>query len=209
MQMVDEAALFWPSQKALLVADLHLEKGSAFAKVGQMLPPYDSIATLERLDAIAERYDVEHIYCLGDNFHDDDGPARLGSGNRQILERLSTRFDWHWVVGNHDAALAENICGSVNEEIILEGICLRHEAQIGYIAPEISGHYHPKFRMRVKGRSVSRCAVLQIGKKLILPAYGSYTGGMDMADIVAIVDPGGYAVARVHTQQRCVSMAVA
>jgi uncharacterized protein len=209
MQMVDEATLLWPSQRALLVADLHLEKGSAFAKVGQMLPPYDSIATLVRLGEIVERHDVSSIYCLGDNFHDDDGPGRLGGAEWELLEQISARYDWHWIIGNHDAALADKICGSVHVEMIVQGICLRHETQPGYMAPEISGHYHPKFRVSVKGRSVSRRAMLQIGNRLILPAFGSFAGGMDVAEIAAIVVPDGDAIARIHTQDRCVSMVVA
>ncbi len=206
--LVDEAALFWPEQQALLVADLHLEKGSAFAATGQFLPPYDSIATLERLADIAKRCDARAIYCLGDNFHDDGGPARLESSAQRALDVLTARHRWHWIVGNHDAALADNIGGRVHDELSVGGITLRHEAVPGFTGPEISGHFHPKLRMMLGGKLVTRRAVVQLRQRLVLPAFGAYTGGMDISEIARIVDVRADPVALVHTKKRCVSIAV-
>ena len=99
-----EGAVHWPAQRALLVADLHLEKASWFARLGQMLPPYDSMATLQALAQEIERREVQHLYCLGDSFHDRFGCERLPDAARALLVHLTSQLDWIWIVGNHDPA---------------------------------------------------------------------------------------------------------
>lgn len=176
-----DAALFWPSRRALLVADLHLEKASAFARHGQMLPPYDSFATLAALTAIVERLGVREVWCLGDSFHDSAGTDRLGTGERAMLDALMATTRWTWITGNHDAALPPDLGGEVRIEAEIDGILLRHEADPGEAQPEISGHFHPKYRVRLRGRHVSRRCFVASARKIILPAFGALTGGLDAA----------------------------
>lgn len=189
-------ALFWPSENALLVADLHLEKASWFAMTGQMLPPYDSIATLEALTRDIVRTGAKRLFCLGDSFHDSVGSDRLPPRARGLLEALTATLDWVWIVGNHDHGQIDGIGGRIVEEVDVGGIALRHEAVGGDPAPELSGHYHPKLRVRMKGRHVSRRCFVMSETKLILPAYGALTGGLDAhhPEIIAKVGPGGAAL---------------
>ena len=172
-------ALFWQSQQALLVADLHLEKASWFARLGQLLPPYDSHATLAALQDDVERTGARRIFCLGDSFHDRFGCERLPADSRGLLEGLTGRFDWTWIVGNHDPGFADHCGGTIVEEVELCGILLRHEAQPDEPRPEISGHFHPKLRLSINGRRISRRCFVASDTKLILPAYGALTGGLD------------------------------
>jgi DNA ligase-associated metallophosphoesterase len=180
--LAGEAALFWPAQRALLVADLHLEKASSYALGGQFLPPYDSRATLEELTALTQKFDIEAIYCLGDNFHDSDGETRLEGVAADMLFQLARNYDWRWIVGNHDPGIGARWGGCVHEEVEVAGIMLRHEAQLAFAGPEMSGHFHPKFRQQVRGRMVSRRCFVRSASKLILPAFGSLTGGLDAED---------------------------
>ena len=172
-------ALFWPQRQALLVADLHLEKASWFARLGQFLPPYDSHATLTDLSAEVERSGATRLYCLGDSFHDAFGCDRLPADARELLTELTSRLDWIWIVGNHDPGSSDHCGGRIEDEVEFGGIILRHEAVRGETQPEISGHYHPKLRLNLKGRRVSRRCFVLSATKLIMPAFGSLTGGLD------------------------------
>ena len=174
-----DGALFWPSQNALLVADLHLEKASWFARLGQFLPPYDSLATLTMLARDIDRSGATTLYCLGDSFHDRFGCDRLPDDARALLTSLTGRLDWVWITGNHDAGFADHCGGRIEEELTIDGVALRHEAVVGDPTPEISGHFHPKLRLHMKGRNVSRRCYVASTTKLILPAYGALTGGLD------------------------------
>ena len=174
-----DSALYWPAQNALLVADLHLEKASWYAKGGQMLPPYDSQATLERIAAILQETGADTVYCLGDNFHDSAGELRLEPAAARLLAAMTARTRWHWINGNHDAALEGRWGGRVMREMQVAGIVLRHEAEHSCALPEMSGHYHPKLRLRHRGRHVARRCYVASVSKLILPAFGALTGGLD------------------------------
>ncbi|HEV2594105.1 MAG TPA: ligase-associated DNA damage response endonuclease PdeM [Sphingomicrobium sp.] len=174
-----EGALFWPARQALLVADLHLEKASWFARLGQFLPPYDSHATLSALSAEVERTGASRLYCLGDSFHDRFGCDRLPGNARELLLELTSRLEWTWIVGNHDPGFADHCGGRIAQEVALSGIILRHEAVRDETRPEISGHFHPKLRVSVKGRRVSRRCFVVSPSKIIMPAFGSLTGGLD------------------------------
>ena len=191
-----DGALHWPAQEALLVADLHLEKGSWFAAGGQMLPPYDSLATLQLLSHEIDRTGVSQLYCLGDSFHDRYGCDRLEAGARELLTSLTSRLDWIWIVGNHDAGFVDHCGGRIEEECEVAGIVLRHEAIEGDARPEMSGHYHPKLRLSLKGRNVSRRCFVASRTKLILPAFGAFTGGLDAGhpEIVRKVGQGASAL---------------
>jgi DNA ligase-associated metallophosphoesterase len=197
-----EGALFWPEQSALLVADLHLEKASWFARFGQFLPPYDSHATLAALAAQVERTAATRLFCLGDSFHDRFGCDRLPVEARQLLSELTSRLDWTWIVGNHDPGFADHCGGRLAQEVELAGITLRHEAVRGDGRSEISGHYHPKLRLQVKGRQVSRRCFVKSATKLIMPAFGSLTGGLDAHHPEIMGSVGGDAAALVPVSDR-------
>jgi len=189
-------ALFWPAERALLVADLHLEKASWFARLGQFLPPYDSQATLAALTEEVSASGATRLYCLGDSFHDRFGCDRLPAQARTMLQALTGRLDWVWIVGNHDPGFADHCGGRIEEECEVGGIILRHQAECGEARPEMSGHYHPKLRVQMRGRNVSRRCFVASRSKLILPAFGSLTGGLDAhhPEIVRKIGPGAAAL---------------
>jgi len=174
-----DGALFWRAQQALLVADMHLEKASWFARFGQFLPPYDSHATLMTLARAVEETRATRLYCLGDSFHDRFGCDRLPADARSLLTELTSKLDWTWIVGNHDPGFADHCGGRIEDEVEIAGIVLRHEAVRDDTRPELSGHFHPKLRLQLKGRRVSRRCFVVSRSKMILPAFGSLTGGLD------------------------------
>lgn len=178
-EALPQGALFWRARQALLVADLHLEKASWFAKGGQMLPPYDSIATLTDLTRLVVGAGVAEIWCLGDSFHDRDGCDRLPPRAREMLAALTAATRWTWIVGNHDPGFADTCGGAIVDEAEVDGLILRHEAVPGEARPEVSGHFHPKLRISHRGRMVSRRCFVATERKLILPAFGALTGGLD------------------------------
>jgi DNA ligase-associated metallophosphoesterase len=190
--LVEGRALYWPRERALLVADLHLEKASSYAKHGQMLPPYDSRETLERVATAIRATGARRVYTLGDNFHDSAGPARLEPHAAGMLDALVRATDWVWITGNHDAAMEATAGGTLAEELAIAGLILRHQPRPGETQPEISGHYHPRLQITVRERAIRRrCAVVSSSGRMILPAFGALTGGMNAADpaIVKALQP--------------------
>ncbi|MBX3594789.1 ligase-associated DNA damage response endonuclease PdeM [Sphingomonas sp.] len=179
LHALSEGALYWPARRALIVADLHLEKASWFAKGGQMLPPYDSIATLSALAALIARTQARELWCLGDSFHDSAGCERLPAAARATLTALTGSLRWVWITGNHDAAMIDHCGGEIVAEAEVDGLMLRHEAEPIEMRPELSGHFHPKLRVRLRGRQVARRCFVATERKLILPAFGALTGGLD------------------------------
>jgi DNA ligase-associated metallophosphoesterase len=175
-------ALFWPSEDALIIADMHLEKGSHFAQRGQMLPPYDTRATLLALAEAIDRYEVENIIALGDSFHDEQGPERMSSGDREILAILQDDHEWYWVTGNHDPRLPETIGGVVLNELMIGGLTLRHEPACGPVTHEVAGHMHPAAKISLYGHALRRPCFVGNGRRMILPAFGAYTGGLNVLD---------------------------
>ena len=195
-------ALFWRDREALLVADLHLEKASWFARLGQFLPPYDSHATLTALAKEVERSGAKRLYCLGDSFHDAFGCDRLPTSARALLSELTSRLDWTWIVGNHDPGFADHCGGRIEDQVALGRIMLRHEAVTSETRPEISGHFHPKLRLHLKGRNVSRRCFVKSANKIIMPAFGSLTGGLDARHPEILRSVGGDAAALVPVSDR-------
>jgi hypothetical protein len=202
-------ALFWHSQNALLVADLHLEKASWFARLGQLLPPYDSHATLTALTEEVGRTGATRLYCLGDSFHDRFGCDRLPADSRALLEGLTRRLDWTWIVGNHDPGFADHCGGRIVEEEVIGGIVLRHEAVPDESRPEMSGHFHPKLRLSLNGRRISRRCFVASDSKLILPAFGSLTGGLDARHPEIVGAISGEAVALIPVADRLLRFPIA
>lgn len=192
--LMADRALFWPARRALLVADLHLEKASWFASSGQMLPPYDSQATLMRLTALADLTDAREIWALGDSFHDAVGPARLPAQAKTALDTLAAGRRIIWIAGNHDAAAA--LPGERCEEVEVDGLVLRHEARADEARPELSGHFHPKVRIATAARTLSRPCAVTGSSRIILPAFGALTGGLDVSSpaIMALFAGGGEAL---------------
>jgi uncharacterized protein len=204
-----EGALFWPAQDALLVADLHLEKASWLARLGQFLPPYDSVATLSALAELVRSQKVRRLYCLGDSFHDRFGCDRLPDSARSMLQAMTSTLEWTWILGNHDPGFADHCGGVLLEEAEVGGIILRHEADRTDLMPEISGHYHPKYRVSVRGRSVSRRCFVASETKLILPAFGSLTGGLDASHPEIVKQVGRSASALVPLNDRILKFPIA
>ena len=184
-----EGALYWPARGALLVADLHFEKASWFARSGQLLPPYDSLATLEALSALGERTGAAEIWCLGDSFHDAEGCERLPARAQAMLRALTASTRWTWITGNHDTGMVDHCGGTIVAEAVIDGLVLRHEADPADARPELSGHFHPKLRVQVRGRQIARRCFVATPTKLILPAFGALTGGLDVRhpEIVRVV----------------------
>ena len=186
-------ALYWPGHDALLVADLHLEKGSAFASKGQFLPPYDSQTTLSQLEKDIAHFNPRQVICLGDSFHDIDGPYRLSAPVRMCLDNLTDRLDWTWIIGNHDPVVPDHMGGMVGESVLFAGaanrVTLCHEPgergesdAITEDQLEICGHLHPVATIHTRGRSMRRKCFVLSPNRIILPAYGSYTGGLNIRD---------------------------
>lgn len=196
LMALPQGALFWPARRALLVADLHLEKASWFARLGQMLPPYDSIATLADLTALTVATNAREIWCLGDSFHDRHGCDRLPERARNMLTALTGAVRWTWIAGNHDPGTGDRCGGAILKEAEIDGLLLHHEADPDESRPELSGHFHPKLRIRHRGRRVSRRCFVATRRKLILPAFGSLTGGLDAShpEIVRAVGPDAEAL---------------
>jgi DNA ligase-associated metallophosphoesterase len=174
-------ALFWEQQSLLVVSDLHLEKGSSFATRGVLLPPYDTAATLGRLGAVMARHDPRTVIALGDSFHDRDAHGRLSAIDRDAIASLQERRDWIWISGNHDPALPDDLGGAVASEVTIGPIVFRHEPT-GAVG-EIAGHLHPKARVSMRGRSVERRCFAADGERVVMPAFGAYTGGLSIRDI--------------------------
>lgn len=185
--------LFWPARKLLAVADLHLEKGSHFAMRGQMLPPYDTRETLARLAAPLRRYAPEQIVFLGDSFHDAAGAGRLATADRAALGALLAGRQVCWVLGNHDPVAPAGLPGEAVEEFRLGPLVFRHQGVPGSGAGfELSGHFHPKASMPTRCGPVTRPCFLADARRVLLPAFGAYTGGLAItAPPIATLFPRG------------------
>ena len=175
-------ALYWPDESLLVVADLHLEKGSSFARRGMLLPPYDTTETLARLAKLVAHYAPRRVIALGDNFHDGDGPARLCAQDRASLTALQRSRDWVWIAGNHDPDPAAGIGGTFAATLSIGALTFRHEPSRNAPEGEIAGNLHPVARIAQRGRAVSRRCFATDGKALVMPAFGAYTGGLNVRD---------------------------
>lgn len=175
-------ALYWPSERALIVSDLHLEKGSYYAVRGQMLPPYDTRELLRRLAEVIDAYDVETVIALGDSFHDSQAEARIDPSDRETLKIVQDACDWIWITGNHDARISDVFGGTVLPELTVEGLTLRHEPGCGAITHEIAGHLHPAARLVMNGTAIRRPCFVGNGLRLVMPAFGTFAGGLNILD---------------------------
>lgn len=163
------------------MADLHLEKGSGLAAKGALLPPYDTAATLARLARAIARLDPHRVICLGDSFHDEGAAARLPAADALTLAGMTAPRDWIWITGNHDPAPPADWGGRVLDELVDGALVFRHQARPGAVG-ELSGHFHPKASVRTRARRITARCFVGDGRRLILPAFGAYTGGLDVLD---------------------------
>lgn len=188
-------ALLWPDAGLVAVADLHLEKASSLARRGHLLPPYDTHATLSRLAALVTRHRPRRLVCLGDSFHDVQGPQRLAPEDRRALARIAAETQILWVEGNHDPGVIPAGLGQGLGELHEGALVFRHAARLRSGGGEISGHYHPKASVRHSTRRITgRCFVTD-GQRLILPAFGTFTGGLDVRDeVFSPLFPQGFEV---------------
>ncbi|PZW48765.1 putative phosphoesterase [Humitalea rosea] len=173
--------LAWPAQRLLAVADLHLEKGSAAATRGRFLPPYDTRETLSRLAPLLRRWSPQVLVFLGDSFHDRDGSSRLAAAERGMLAAMLAGIRVIWALGNHDPVAPHDLPGEAVEELSLGPLVFRHIARLGANA-EISGHFHPKATMPTRAGGVTRPCFLADGRRVVLPAFGAFCGGLDVRD---------------------------
>jgi uncharacterized protein len=174
--------LYWPQERLLAVADLHLEKGSSFAARGSLLPPYDTADTLARLRRLIETYAPRCVIALGDSFHDRRGARRLSDRDRSALSLLQRGRDWIWIAGNHDPAPIGGIGGTPAAALAIGPLSFRHEPQPDGPEGEIAGHLHPVARVGVSSGSVRRRCFVHDARRLVMPALGAYAGGLNVRD---------------------------
>jgi uncharacterized protein len=182
VEALPEGALWIEDARALVVSDLHLEKGSAFARRGQMLPPYDTRTALLRMTELTARLAPAMVISLGDSFHDVGGPARMDDADMRSLARLVDATDWVWIEGNHDPELPAALGGRTLRTLALGPLTLRHEPTPGDAPGEIAGHLHPCGKVAARGRSVRARCFATDGARMVMPAFGAFTGGLNVRD---------------------------
>ncbi|MEJ1969283.1 MAG: ligase-associated DNA damage response endonuclease PdeM [Rhizomicrobium sp.] len=175
-------ALWWPAEGTLVFSDIHFEKGSSLARFGALLPPYDTRTTLRRMAALIARYAPARVIALGDSFHDREAADRLDAEERGMLASFVTATDWIWIEGNHDPQPPQWLGGTITEEIAIGGLVFRHEPSPVPQPGEIAGHLHPCATVTLRGRSLRRRCFASDGLRLVMPAFGAYAGGLDVAD---------------------------
>jgi len=176
--------LWWAEQRLLCVSDLHLAKSERFARSGNgLLPPYETAETLSRLASDIASLQPAEVICLGDSFDDDAGQFGISTTDRDTLLRLMAGRSWTWIEGNHDPGPLV-LPGGHRAEVRVGGLTFRHIARADAPDGEVSGHFHPKKHINVRGRTITRKCFLTDGRRLILPAYGTYTGGLRCDDPV-------------------------
>lgn len=173
-----DGTIFWPDKSLLIVSDLHLEKGAALSK-GAPLPHYDTIDTLQRLQNRLFETRPQRLVCLGDSFHTTERAFLLPPDHLQRLHQFAKQTEIIWVTGNHDAHLPARLPGRIVNDIEISGIRLSHETERAQI-PTISGHYHPKARVHLRARNLSARCFIEAPNDIIMPAFGSYTGGLNI-----------------------------
>jgi DNA ligase-associated metallophosphoesterase len=175
-------ALWLAAESVLVVADLHLEKGSSYARHGQMLPPYDTRDTLGRLEAEVAALAPRALVLLGDSFHDEGSEARLDPADAARLAALASGRSLVWVVGNHDADGPQALPGERASELALSGLILRHAPDPAAPPGEVAGHLHPAAKVRTLRGAIRRRCFATDAQRLILPAFGAYAGGLNLRD---------------------------
>jgi hypothetical protein len=182
VSLLPSGAVWIENVRTLICADLHLEKGSAYAQRGQLLPPYDTRETLRRLTLDAAAWEPDRIVLLGDTLHDGDAHGRIDDDDAEALAVIARGRALLWIVGNHDPEGPGHLPGDTAETLAIDSLILRHEPQPGDQPGEVAGHLHPCARVVGQSRSVRRRCFVTDGRRLILPAYGAYAGGLSIRD---------------------------
>ncbi len=192
LQLDHHGAVWWEAERTLVVADMHLEKGSAFAARGQLLPPYDSAVTLAKLTRVIARHRPQRLIALGDSFHDVGAGGRMDAAAFAALTALSAGLDMVWITGNHDPEIPDGLPGKRLAELVLGPLTFRHEPRSGQQPGEIAGHLHPAARVVSERGRVRRMAFVSDGSRMILPAFGAYAGGLNCLEpvIAGLFSPG-------------------
>ncbi len=181
-QLRPSGALWLEAERTLICADLHLEKGSSYAARGQLIPPYDTPATLARLEAEVRALSPAQIVLLGDSFHDRSGSDRMAAGDHARINALAVACDLIWIVGNHDEEGLDHMPGQRLDDLRIGGLILRHEPLPGLAEGEVAGHLHPCAKVIATGRGLRRRCFATDGSRVILPAFGAYAGGLNLLD---------------------------
>ncbi|WP_417480981.1 ligase-associated DNA damage response endonuclease PdeM [Maricaulis sp.] len=175
--------LVLPASATLIVSDLHFEKGSAYAARGQLIPPYDTRSTLRRLGEAIARHRPERVIALGDSFHDLGADGRMDEADAAALQALvASVADWVWIEGNHDPVPPPRFGGVILHELAVDALILRHLPAERAAPGEIAGHLHPCAKVRGKGRAVRARCFATDGARLVMPAFGAFTGGLNVCD---------------------------
>lgn len=182
LELLAEGALHWREQRTLVVADLHLEKASAFAARGQMLPPYDTASTLARLARLIDRLRPMRVITLGDTFHDRSALGRMAGDDRTALADLTAATEWIWIAGNHDPEPPAGVGGWATSELSIGPLTFRHDPSVAAMPGEVAGHLHPCARIVGRSRSIRRRCFASDGRRLVMPAFGALAGGLDVLD---------------------------
>jgi uncharacterized protein len=177
-----DGALVWLEESLVVVSDLHLEKGSSFAERRQLLPPYDTAATLARLARLLARFAAKRLIFLGDSFHDRRADARLAARDREALSHCLGRREIFWIAGNHDPHPPAGFGGTATPELAIGSVLFRHEPTAHAPPGEIAGHLHPVAKVATRGRALRRRCFAGDGHRAILPAFGAYAGGLNVRD---------------------------
>ena len=179
LKLHESGILFWPEKKIAVVSDLHLEKSSFFAKFGRFLPPYESLLTLQRLCKILKRFSIKSLILLGDTFHDNHGYIRLSRDSKKKFDHIISKYETTFILGNHDRNIViPNVRKVFNLNIGKINFC--HEFSSSSKLFEVSGHYHPKFVLKKYNSKISKKCFVISRLKIILPAFGNFTGGLDV-----------------------------
>jgi DNA ligase-associated metallophosphoesterase len=182
MRPLAAGALYWEAEDTLLVADLHLEKGAAFAALGMLIPPYDTRTTLLRLGKVIREVEPSRVVALGDSFHRSELAQNLAAEDLKLLTRLQQGREWYWICGNHDPFLPPCVGGTVCTTLTICGVTLRHEPSDNGSSREIAGHLHPVARIARRGAVIRRRCFATDGNRLVMPAFGAYAGGLNVLD---------------------------
>jgi DNA ligase-associated metallophosphoesterase len=183
MRPLAAGALYWEAENTLLVADLHLEKGAAFAALGMLIPPYDTRTTLQRLGKVIRAVEPSRVVALGDSFHRSELAENLAAEDLKLLTRLQLGREWYWICGNHDPFLPPCVGGTVCTTLTICGVTLRHEPSGNELSREIAGHLHPVARIARRGAVIRRRCFATDGNRLMMPAFGAYAGGLNVLDV--------------------------
>ncbi len=175
--------LIWPRYEIIIFSDLHLEKGSFLSQFANPLPRFDSKETIKRMSILLKRYDCSHVVCLGDSLHDGNALSRMQKDDLHELNNLVTSVNkWTWVLGNHDPEIPEAILGERASKLHIDNLLLVHEPEDVSAIAQVIGHYHPKSSYKLANRKVTGKSFVCADNILLMPAFGKYTGGLDIKD---------------------------